>query len=303
MPGPFTTPPAHAAMEHGLGHRPRQRRSVDRRPGREDQTCSAACSARPSSTSSAPRWRPAGRRPAVLPAAHRGHATIGARSLQDSSLAAADQGEHRHQAPARQHLPDAGVHGRGQRLLQRRTAAVQRHPTATARIATDPSTWLHNPVTGKLLVDIDSRRDAAVHRRRQLPRQHHGAGRHRGQRQADGRRRPTTTPSGATAATTTSTAATATTSCSAAPATTPSRTARATTSSTATRATTPSSAATAIDTIFGGDGNDYIDGGRGDRRHHRRPGQRHHHRRRRLRRADRRTRATTGSRAAAARAT
>ena len=38
------------------------------------------------------------------------------------------------------------------------------------------------------------------------------------------------------------------------------------------------------------------------RRHHRRPRQRHHHRRRRLRRADSATRATTGSRAAAARA-
>ena len=50
------------------------------------------------------------------------------------------------------------------------------------------STWLRNPVTGKLLVNIDARRDGAVRRRRQLPRQHHGAGRHRGQRQADGRR-------------------------------------------------------------------------------------------------------------------
>ena len=41
-------------------------------------------------------------------------------------------------------------------------------------------TWLQNPLTGKLLVNIDRRRNSAVRRRRQLPRQHHRAGRHRG---------------------------------------------------------------------------------------------------------------------------
>ena len=54
-------------------------------------------------------------------------------SLQDSSLAADDPGEHRHQAPARQHLPDAGIHGRGERLLRQGcgTATSSSMPTAT----------------------------------------------------------------------------------------------------------------------------------------------------------------------------
>ena len=158
---------------------------------------------------------PAGRRPAVLPAAHRRHPLRDrvAGQLASPQLIRTNTGiKH---LPGNIFLTPEYTVEASDYFLKDADGNFQLDANGH-RIATDPSTWLHNPVTGALLVEVLDRRHRALHRRRQLPRQHHRAGRHRGQRQADWPARPTTTRSGATAATTSSTAAAATTSCSAA---------------------------------------------------------------------------------------
>ena len=109
-------------------------------------------------------------------------------SLQDSSLAQLIRAN-----TGIKHLPgnifltpEYTVEAKDYFLKPAWTPAATRFMTRDANgnmIAKDPTgaTWLRNPVTGKLLVNVDARRHAAVPRRRQLPRQHHGAGRHRGQ--------------------------------------------------------------------------------------------------------------------------
>ena len=77
---------AQAPVEHRLDHRPRQCRFLDRRPGREASTCSAACSAPPSSSSSVPRWKPC-RTATGCTTCRASKAPTSRRSLQDNSLA------------------------------------------------------------------------------------------------------------------------------------------------------------------------------------------------------------------------
>ena len=99
------------AMEHRLDHRPRHGRSVDRRPGREAEPVRRPAGLDLQLHLREPDGGHPGRRPSLLSAAHRRHALR--HRDRGQHVRPADHAEHRHASSECQHLPDAGIRGRG----------------------------------------------------------------------------------------------------------------------------------------------------------------------------------------------
>ena len=118
MPGPSTTPPASRRSGAPARSPASTRSTCGSAAWPRSRTCSAACSARRSSTSSAPRWKPCRTRTGCTTC--RASKACRLRGVAAGQLArAVGPGEHRHQASARQHLHDAGIHDRGEATTSR----------------------------------------------------------------------------------------------------------------------------------------------------------------------------------------